>query len=925
MSGKKKNNKNKSAEKNNKNKKELKNNKLPQEVKRKRKRRHKFSAKHPKLALFLKIVLIMIILLLVIVTGILVGFIYGMWGNDFEITKDELVISASNSKILDKDGNIIAELSGDENRKIITLDQMSPYLKNAYIAIEDERFYKHNGVDLKRTAHAIVTFVTHVGKSSFGGSSITQQLVKNITKDDANQGKEGMTRKIKEWAKAYQIERMISKDQILELYLNIIFVGSGNYGVEVGSGYYFNKTAADLDLAECAYLAGINSAPNKYDPYGAEGYNENQEKKDKINKKTKTVLYQMLDQGYITQEEYDSACKEVDEGLKFSESKSLGVVYSAHTDATINQVIEDISNTKGISTSLAKNYLYSSGLTIYSTQDTSVQKAMEDEFADTSKYAIKSRENKDENDEFVSSQAAMVVINNENGYVVGCTGELGTKSMSRGLNRATQSTRQTGSSIKPIADLLPGIEEGIINPATVYYDVQSEFRDGAQVYKPKNDGYKYLGKRTLRQAITTSQNIPFVKVMAELGVGRSKEYMKKMGVTSLSDTNDVGLSYAIGGLYWGISPLQMAGAYATIANNGVYRKPLFYTKVEDSQGKVVIEPEQTSERVCSEQTAYIVKNMLTSVVKDSGGTASYCAISGMDVAAKTGTTNNNNDRWLCGFTNYYSAATWYGFDKDEEVRYSGRNPAGQLWSAVMKTIHSGKEGSSFADPGGIVRLTVCRETGKIASDKCSDKYTEIFAEGKIPGKCDAHSDGVKICIDTNLLANEFCPNVETRYFASVAEKEKLGLWKNLSGEEMQEPTTYCTNHNAENTKKIAQNPPTITLKGEKTITLNVGDKYTEAGATAKDEVDGDLTNKIEISGTVNTAKEGKYEITYTVTSSSAKTTTVKREVVVKKKQADTTKNTTTNTTTNSTSTNNTTNSTANNTTANTTNNTNKTN
>lgn len=861
------------------NKKELKDNKT--KTKGNKKEKQKFSKKHPKMAVALKILLIIVILLAVIFTGIFVGMVYGMWGNDFEITKEELVIASSNSKMLDIQGNTIAELTGNENRKIITLDQMSPYLKNAYIAIEDERFYKHNGVDLKRTSHAILTFVTHFGKSSFGGSTITQQLVKNITKDDADEGKEGMLRKVKEWAKAYQIERMISKDQILELYLNIIFVGSSKYGVEVGAEYYFNKPASDLDLAECAFLAGINSAPNYYNPYGEKGYTVNDEKKERINKKTLTVLYQMLDQGYINKEEYDSACQKVKDGLTFTQSTIQGTIYSAHVDATIKQVINDISEAKGISTSLAENYLYSSGLTIYTTQDSEIQKRMEEEFADT-KYQKNGKEIDKKTGKLLNdhTQAAMVIIDNATGNVVGCTGELGTKSTSRGLNRATQSVRQTGSSIKPIADLLPGIEEGIINAATVYYDVKADFENGK--YSPKNDGHKYLGRRSLRQAVATSQNIPFVKVMAELTTAKSREYLKKMGITSLSDTNDVGLSLAIGGLYKGISPLEMAGAYATIANNGTYRRPMFYTKVVDAEGKTVIEAEQKTEKVCSEQTAYVIKNMLTSVVKE--GTATYCAISNMDVAAKTGTTNSNNDRWLCGFTNYYSAATWYGFDLNEEVVYNGRNPAGQLWSAIMKSIHEGREASRFEEPAGIVRLTVCRETGKIATDKCSDKYQEVFVEGKTPSQCDSHSDACKICTDTGLLANEYCPNTETKYFTNVVEKEKLGLWKNLSGDTSIEPTTYCTEHNAENTKKVSDAAPVITLKGENKVKLTVGEKYTEPGYTATDETDGDVTSKVEVEGSVNTSKTGTYAITYSVTNSNGKKTTIKREVIVEEKK-----------------------------------------
>ena len=355
MSEKKKKNKRLKSRKESKKENNKKNNEVNKKDKKvKKEGKEKFSKKHPKITLAIRIMIVVLILLVVVAAGIFVGTLYGVWGDDFEITKEELVISSSNSKILDLDGNVIAELTGDENRKIVTLDQMSPYLTKAYIAIEDERFYNHTGVDFKRTGYAIFTFITNGGKSSFGGSTITQQLVKNITKDDQDTGSAGVIRKIKEWAKAYQIERMISKDQILELYLNIIFVGSGKYGVEVGAGYYFDKTAADLSIAECAFLAGINSSPNKYNPYGEEGYTVNEEKKEKINKKTTTVLYQMLDQGYITQEEYDLAKKEVEDGLKFNESSSLGVVYSAHTDATINQVIEDMSAAKGISTSLAK-------------------------------------------------------------------------------------------------------------------------------------------------------------------------------------------------------------------------------------------------------------------------------------------------------------------------------------------------------------------------------------------------------------------------------------------------------------------------------------------------------------------------------------------------------------------------------------------
>ena len=848
------------------------------------KKKLKFSKRHPKITLSIRIITLIILMVAVVGAGIVVGMLYGAWGQELEISEEELTISG-NSVVLDKGGKVIAELSGDENRKIITLDEMPEQLLNAYISIEDERFRSHSGVDFKRTTAAIATFVFKGGSSSFGGSTITQQLVKNITQDDEDTGIEGVTRKIKEWAKAYQIERMLSKNQILELYLNIIFVGGGNYGVEAGASYYFDKSAKKLSLAECAFLAGINHAPNAYNPYGDYPYGENQDKTDKINNRTKTVLSKMLELEYITQEEHDKACEKVDKGLKFKKSNQKAQIYSYHTEATITQLINDIMEEKEVSKEYATTYVYGGGLTIHSTQDSSVQDNMEEIMAQKgNSYTITSKKTKDSNGKYVKSQAAMVIIDNETGYVAGCIGALREKTTIRGLNRATQSVRQTGSSIKPIADLVPGIEEGIITPATVYNDNYTVFTGeySGGKYTPKNyNGYK--GYRNLRQATTTSQNIPFVKAMVEITPPVSREYMKKMGITSLSDTGDNGLSLAIGGLTTGISPLEMAAAYATIANDGVYREPLFYTKVEDADGKIVLDAKQETTEVFSAQTAYIVKDMLTSVVTDSGATASYCKLSGIDVAAKTGTTNGDKDRWLCGFTNYYSGATWYGYDDPEYVNYSG-NPAGKIYSAVMKLVHSGKKKSTFKKPEGIVTLKVCNNTGLKATSKCSKTHSEIFIKGKEPESCKEGSTSVKVCKETELLANKYCPSTKTIYSSSIPPKETLGLWKtNGTKTSVTLPTEECTEHSKETQAQNADKP-TIKLKGKPSITLVVGETYTEQGATASDKIDGDITSKIVISGSVNTSKAGTYTVTYTVTNSSNKTKTVTRTITVKEKE-----------------------------------------
>ena len=743
----------------------------------------KFKHKHPKLSIALKIMIIVFLVLCVVGAGVVIGLLYGAWGDDFKIDISDLVLQ-ENSVILDTDGNIIAELTGDENRKIITLEEMSPYLPKAYVAIEDERFESHHGVDIKRTGAAILSFVTHAGKSTAGGgSTITQQLVKNITQDKDSSGIKGIIRKLKEWVKAYQIENELSKDQILELYLNLIFVGGAeNRGVEIASEYYFNKSAKDLTIAQCAFLAGINHSPNSYNPYSDKDVTE------KIAKRTKTVLGKMKELGYITDEEYNTAIAEVDAGFAFEKGVS-GNVYSSHTDALIDQLINQIMEEKNISKDAATTYLYSSGLKIYSTQVTSIQKVMEEE-AKQDRYKLTSKKTG------ATAQGAAVVIDPSTGYVVGAIGQLGEKTTSRGLNRIN-SERQTGSSIKPIADVLPALEEGIITPATIYADLRTTF---GKDYTPEND-VSYTTLRTVRNALATSQNVPFVKVMAELTPKKSMEYMKKMGITSLDDDRDNNLSLAIGGLTYGISPLEMAAAYASIANNGNYIEPTFYSKIEDSDGKIVLEPNQTTEKVCSEQTAYIVKDLLKSTISGAdgyAGTATYCAISGMDVAAKTGTTNEKKDRWLCGFTNYYACAAWFGYDDPETVNYSGRNPAGQLFDNIMTEIHKGKESSTFKEPNGIVHATVCRTSGRLASDKCTDKYTEIFIEGKLPETCDAHQSQFTICTSSGKLANEYCPDStrQTKTSNYVVEKERLGLWSTPGINTTVEtaPTEYCTVH-----------------------------------------------------------------------------------------------------------------------------------
>lgn len=662
-----------------------------------------------------------IIIIIVVILILLLGIFLGVSSHNWKQITEEMFVNET-SIVVDSEGKTIAKL-GSERKKIkINNEDIPKNLKNAYVAIEDERFYKHHGVDIKRTASAIFSYIIHAGSSSYGGSTITQQLVKNITGDNTD----SVVRKVKEWWKAYQLEWYFSKDEILGTYLNVIYVGPNIYGVEAGAKYYFNKSVQQLSLTECAFLAGINNSPNSYNPFGEK------DNKEKISKRTKIVLGKMKELGYINEEEYNNAISEVEKGLNFKKGniESEGAIYSYHTDALVTEVISDISKKKNINETFATNYLYMAGLTINSTQNDNIQKQTEKEFQ-KSKYSIASKQGGD------PSQAAMVIIDHKTGQVLACVGGLGEKTTARGLNRATQSIRQTGSAIKPLAVLAPGIEEKIFTASTIYLDVEKTFQGG---YEPKNYA-SYLGEITVRRALESSQNIPFVEMMEEIKPDKSIKYLKKMGITTLSE-KDATLSLALGGLDKGISPLEMAGAYATIANDGIYIEPTFYSSITNSSGGTVIKAKPKKKRVISEQVAYILKEILIQPVEGSNGTARYCAISGIDVAAKTGTTDDNFDRWLCGFSPYYTAVTWFGYDQNETIFFNKQNPAGIIWSNVMKNIHKGLEKAEFKRPNWIELRTICAESGKVANSGCKETYIEYFLSGTAPKECDKHKGTV---------------------------------------------------------------------------------------------------------------------------------------------------------------------------------------
>lgn len=846
--------------------------------------------KHPKLMLFIKIILALIVIGIIVGAGVVAGLFFGFFGDDLKISVEDLDIKMENSVLIDLDGNQIATLNGDENRQIISLSEMGEYIPKAFVAIEDKRFYEHRGVDLARTFGATVKYIVGRGNSSYGGSTITQQLIKNATGENDKH----WSRKVKEIAKAYQIENEMSKTQILEAYLNTIPLGGGAkniYGVQVASRYYFDKRPDELSIAQASYIAGINHSPNLYNPFKKTPNTE------KINNRTKTVLYEMLDQGKINKEQYDSSVQEVEAGLAFKEGNiTSNNSLTQNEEAAVKQVAKQYAEEHGLDYDMALSKIRSSGYKIYITQKKNIQEILDSTYGNSTDW-IKTKKGTVTNEDGTTSeetyqlQSGMAIIDPKTGYVVASRGVLGEKT-AWGHNRAIDSKHQPGSSIKPIAVIAPSLQEGLITAGTVIDDTPVAYGS----YKPHNDNWTFNGLMNIRYILRVSRNIPEVKMMQKLTPAKSIEYLKSFGITSLSD-KDLGLSLALGGVSDGITPLEMAGAYATIANNGEYIEPTFYTKVEDANGKVIMEKKQERRRVLSEQNAYIVQSLLTEptgtgLTGAAGATGTGAVVKGQQTCGKTGTTNDKTATWFCGFTPYYSAAMYFGYDNQVigKNQAPGSGTVARRWSGIMTKIHEGLEKKKFEKPSGLVNATICKDSGLLANDLCREDqrtgrtYTEMYVKGTVPTEsCTTHVK-LKICKDTGKIANEFCKNVEEKVFITRPNRDKDTSWQKAADAQFMAPTETCDIH----LKPADTVKPVITLKGQEIVTLKLKEAYKEAGATAKDDVDGDITAKIKteikqgdkIVEKIDTSKVGTYIITYTVTDTAGNIGTKTRTVKV---------------------------------------------
>jgi len=725
-----------------------------------------------------KLVILLIIMVCFVGAGLGAGLVYGYIETTPALNASDLIIKNYNTFIYDTEGNILAELKGNENRVWIDYAEIPTNLINAYIAVEDKRFWEHKGVDFKRFLYA-----TYVSAKAVllkeegiiqGGSTITQQLVKNLT------GNKDVTpkRKIQEVWQALKLERDgLSKEDILTRYLNTVPLGSTIYGIETAAQAYYGKDVRELSLAECASLAGITQFPSLYMP-------NTEENKKKNIERAHMILGLMRDQNLITQEEYDQAMQEE---IKLIFNPGAGKVTKSSiqtyfVDEAIKAVKQDLSEYKGVSLQTAEDLLYNSGLRIYTTLVPKVQDALDDVYIDK-KYFPDVNEEAKLREEI--PQSAMVVIDPSTGAVCGLYGGYGEKKGSV-FNRATQMFRSPGSSIKPLLVYAPGIEEKLITTATLVDDVPQHMRlndfsipekERQQIY-PQNVEKVNFGLTTVHTGLVQSRNVVSALLLRDFtGFKAALTYLEKVGLPRWEDEGII--SIAMGGFTNRMSPLEMASAYSVFSYKGLYWEPYYYTRIEDYDGNMILEKKPNGTKVYSEQTSFIMNNMLQDVVKE--GTAKGYGIKnkdGVDIptAGKTGTSDRYIDKWFCGATPYYCAATWFGYD-NTKVSVSLSKPeysnALKIWHAVMTKIHEDLEPKPFYEstPAYIVKRKICLDSGKLATNLCeqdprgSRVSEEYFIDGTEPDygdACDVHYKA-SVCSASRdefgrpVLANEYCP------------------------------------------------------------------------------------------------------------------------------------------------------------------------
>lgn len=725
--------------------------------------------------------------------------------NTPNVTAEDIMPKGYTTTIVDQNGTEIETLKdSDSNRVFRSYDEIPEYLAHAFVAIEDERFFEHNGIDLQGILRAGVVGITNGFNFSEGASTITQQLIKNNVFPNFVSEKtlyDRVERKLQEQYLALQIEKEMSKEEILEAYMNTINLGQGCLGVQTASTRYFNKDVSDLTLSECAVIAAITKNPTGYDPVTHPEANA---------ERRKQVLDNMLDQGWIVQEEYDEAIADpvYDRILQTAAATNDSEPYSYFVDALIDDVIQDLIDEKGYTETQAYNLLYSGGLTIQSTQDSDIQQICDEEVADVGQYltiteygieyaltihradgtsenyskeqlaayieeayndsnpTVFSSEEEalaaveeykstlnidteagdtvDENLEItLQPQTSVVIMDQYTGQVKAIVGGRGEKKSSRSLNRATDSTKQPGSAFKIVSTYAPGLNECGMTLATLINDEPYNYTSGKPV---RNWDGKYIGWTTVRYAIEHSMNVCAVRTLTEtVGLEKGYEYLLNFGFTTLVDGTDenypgytdIAQSTALGGITRGVYNLEMTAAYASIANGGEYTEPIFYTQVLDHDGNVLLDnTTPDTHRVIKESTAYLLTSAMEDVVNQ--GTGTPARLDRMTAAGKTGTTDDSTSLWFVGYTPYYTAGVWGGYDDNKSMEGMNASWRETLWKNIMDRVHEDLEDKDFEIPSTVVRKSLCTQTGLLAVSGCPS-VTEYFDADTLPTQsCPGH-------------------------------------------------------------------------------------------------------------------------------------------------------------------------------------------
>lgn len=582
--------------------------------------------------------------------------------NDFTLNQSSIIYYKDSNGDYQK----LTTVKSSENRIWIDGDQIPQHMKDALVAIEDKRFYTHKGVDWFRTAHAALNMFT--GGSTFGGSTITQQLIKNLTQQDDIT----VQRKLLEIFQALDLEKNYDKDEILEYYLNAVYFGEGCYGVQTAAQTYFGKDAKDLSVAEAASIVGITNLPTYYDPfYSVENNKERQE----------NVLREMYKQGYLKKAEYEEAKNEELDFVRGENSPGSSNVYSYYEEVVLSDVIGDLAKAKGISRNAASQLVHNAGYEIYACIDKDIQAKVDAIYTDPEQLPKTYGSTKSQ------LQSAIVIIDQATGEIKALRGGTGDKTINYGLNRATGTTRPPGSSIKPIAVYGPAVEYGLISPSTLVLDKDEKHVQLTHTsWYPKNSPPGYDGIITITTALQKSKNTVAAQIVDKLTPSASLEFLRsRLGVTSLIDSDADYAAMALGEPHYGITVREMAQAYTALANDGVFTYSRTYTMVKDRSGKIILDNQPQTIQAFSQNTARTMTYMLNNAA--TYGTGHESRLSNMPVAGKTGTTSANRDRWFCGYTPYYTCAVWTGYDTPETMAFYG-NPATQIWQKVMSAVHS---------------------------------------------------------------------------------------------------------------------------------------------------------------------------------------------------------------------------------------------